>query len=104
MRRKLGRPQMLSTSRHISQGAVELVNVVWDEKRQTLSGVSKVVAGDPYEIALYLPDGYRVFSEGNDTLSADMRNAGKHIWTLRLNPAATGETAWSVAFTTAFPR
>ena len=105
VRKKLGRPQLLSTSRHFSQGAFDLVSLTWDESRDRRFPASpKVVAGDPYEIVLYVPDGYRVFSEGNDTLSADMRNAGKHIWTLRLNPAATGETAWSVAFTAAFPR
>lgn len=104
VRKKLGRPQVLSTSRHISQGAVDLVSLNWDEGRQTLNGVSKVIAGDAYEIALYVPDGYRVFSEGNDTLLADMQSADKHIWTLHLKPTVTGETTWSVAFTPPFPR
>ncbi len=98
VRRKLGRPQVVSTSRHISQGAFDITSLAWDESRKTLSGVSKVVAHDPYEIILYVPDGFRVFLEGNDTLSTNVQNMGKNIWALRLAPEATGELAWSVAF------
>jgi len=44
------RPAVLSTSGHITQGAVDLVDVVWSNK--TLSGTSKIVAEDSYEIRI----------------------------------------------------
>lgn len=98
VRKKLGHPQVLSTSRHISQGAVDIVNMSWDKSRKTLSGISKVVAGDSYEIVLYIPDDMRIFVEGNDTLSPDFQDRGRNIWAIDLHPVVTGDMAWSVAF------
>jgi hypothetical protein len=103
VRKKLGHPQVLSTTRHISQGAFDISSLSWDESRNTLSGVSKVVAGDPYDIVLYVPDGFRIFAEGNDTISPDLRNIGKNLWVMRLSPGVTDELSWSVAFTANFP-
>jgi hypothetical protein len=104
VRKKLGHPQVLSTSRHISQGAFDIKSMIWDESRNTLSGVSKVIAGEPYDIVLYIPDSFRLFVEGNDTLSSNLKGLGKYLWVMRLNPGATGEVSWSVAFTVDFPR
>jgi len=101
--KKLGHPQVLSTSRHISQGTFDIKSMIWDESRNTLSGVSKVVVDEPYDIVLYIPDGFRLFVEGNDTLSSDLQSMGKNLWVMRLNPGATGEVSWSVAFTVDFP-
>jgi hypothetical protein len=98
VRQRLGRPQVLSTSRHISQGAFDLVRLEWDAEKKVLSGVSKVVAGDPYEIVIYMPDGFRLFQEGNGTSIPDVRSAGKNLSILRLEPRETGEAAWSAAF------
>ena len=103
VRKKLGHPQVLSTSRHLSQGAFDLSSLTWNESRDMLSGVSKTVAGEPYDIVLYVPDGFRIFVEGNDTLSPDLRKTGENIWVMRLNPVTTGEMSWSVAFTTKHP-
>lgn len=48
----LGRPQLISTSRHITQGLVDVTEERWDAKTRTLSGVSHVVANDPYELRI----------------------------------------------------
>lgn len=48
----LDHPQVLSTSRHISQGLVDIMNEEWKENE--LSVTSRVVAGDPYEVRLLL--------------------------------------------------
>jgi hypothetical protein len=102
--KKSGHPQIISTSRHLSQGAVDLMRVDWNEDSKILSGVSKVVKGDEYEIVGYVPDGLRVFAEGNGSLSADVRNLGRNLWSLRLHPLTSGEAAWAIAFTPDFPR
>jgi alpha-galactosidase len=57
LRPVLGRPQILSTSRHITQGWADLVEVVWDEEKGRLSGTSQVVRDDPYTLTLLLPAG-----------------------------------------------
>ncbi len=48
----LDRPQLISTSRHITQGMVDVKEERWDAKTRTLSGVSQTVAGDRYELRL----------------------------------------------------
>jgi hypothetical protein len=47
------RPQLISTSRHISQGVIDVLEEKWNGK--TLSGTSLVVAGDPYELRIVTP-------------------------------------------------
>jgi hypothetical protein len=47
---EMSQPAVLSTSRHITQGAVDLVKATWESN--ALTGVSKVVGEDPYEIRI----------------------------------------------------
>ncbi len=46
----LARPFLLSTSRHVSQGILEVHDEQWNEETKTLSGTSSIVADDPYEL------------------------------------------------------
>jgi hypothetical protein len=48
-------PVLLSTSQHVTQGIVDVVKVSWDAEKKVLSGVSKVIADDPYELRIYDP-------------------------------------------------
>ena len=43
-------PQVLSTSRHVTQGIVDVLEEKWHEQNNTLSGRSRVVGGDPCEL------------------------------------------------------
>ena len=45
-------PQVVGTSRHITQGVVDLVAETWDAAAAALAGTSRLVAGDPYEIRI----------------------------------------------------
>ena len=45
-------PQLLSTSRHITQGMVDVLEETWDADTQTLSGLSRVVGDDAYELRI----------------------------------------------------
>jgi hypothetical protein len=45
-----GHPVLVSTSRHVTQGIVDVTDEVWSGSSSTLTGVSRVVAGDPYEL------------------------------------------------------
>ena len=51
----LDRPFLLSTSRHITQGIVDVTNEKWTPSTKLLSGSSKVVAGDDYELRIVAP-------------------------------------------------
>ncbi|UCD49801.1 MAG: alpha-galactosidase [Phycisphaerales bacterium] len=46
------RPQVLSTSRHITQGVVDIVGETWHASTKALEGCSRVVGGDPYELRI----------------------------------------------------
>ncbi|HET7132326.1 MAG TPA: alpha-galactosidase [Gammaproteobacteria bacterium] len=50
-----GRPQLLSTSRHVTQGAVELEDVQWDEAARVLCGTSIGAVGSAHHVLVYLP-------------------------------------------------
>ncbi len=45
-------PQVVSTSRHITQGVMDLACEQWDAEKNWLEGVSDIVGGDPYEIRI----------------------------------------------------
>jgi hypothetical protein len=73
-------PVLLSTSQHITQGIADVVEEKWNPETKTLSGISKVIAGDPYELRIYDP-------------------AKKEIRRELLKPTETSDTfRWSVKF------
>lgn len=45
-------PQVLSTSRHVLQGWVELQEVKWENAVKQLSGMAKVIGGEPFRITV----------------------------------------------------
>jgi len=45
-------PQVLSTTRHVLQGWVDLAKVKWDGQGRRLSGVAKVIGGEPFKITV----------------------------------------------------
>ena len=55
IREILSRPVLVSTSRHITQGIVDVMEEEWNGVARILSGKSKVVGKDPYEIRIYAP-------------------------------------------------
>jgi hypothetical protein len=102
----LPRPFLLSTSRHVSQGIVEVLEEHWDEAGKTLSGRSRIVGGDPYElrIAAFAPG--KIWSVDAVEVSGDDRAAGvKMAFTetggcvrASIESAASREVNWSVRF------
>ena len=76
IRKYTGKQQIVSTSRHISQGGFDLMDV-WLDKEGQLCGRSKVVAGEPYVITAYDPETQEIFCE-------------------TIHPESTGEVEWSM--------
>ncbi len=56
IREALPRPQLVATSRHLTGGGVDLLDVAWGDN--ALTGRSRVVGGDPYEVFLTVPAGW----------------------------------------------
>ncbi len=75
----LDRPQIVSTSRHLSQGAAELRDVEW--KDAVLTVKAELVKGDTYKLTLHVPDGYSLKSSNMGEITTD-----KNIVTLTYMP------------------
>jgi hypothetical protein len=93
-------PQLLSTSRHITQGLIDVVDERWDPTTRTLSGSSEVIAGDRYELRVATPAG--------ESWEVAEATAGKQVMDLRLarpsgvrlsfTPQKTGTVDWHIRF------
>jgi len=100
-------PQVLSTSRHITQGIVDLIEEEWDGAAHTLSGVSRVVANDPYELRIAAMGQGSPWRAIGVTVSPQDSAAGvkiellrQHDWKvrIRIDPPQSREVRWSVTF------
>jgi len=96
-------PQVVGTSRHITQGIVDLSEEKWDADARTLSGVSKVVGGDAYQIRIVAPEGVRIRAvewstdgEGRHA-EAKVDDFGPH-GRVTLNAKESGDVRWRVRF------
>jgi hypothetical protein len=94
-------PQILSTSRHITQGVIDVTDEKWDPASKTLSATSNVVAGDDYDIRI--APGDPTFHVGRVLVSADDQRAGviligKADTLLTLKSPATRQVRWSVKY------
>ncbi len=108
--RDLGnRPAVLGTSRHITGGAVDLLDETWDPAAGTLAGASRVVGGDPYEVRVLTACGQDKITcrpalrgevsqaDRQAGVKADLATEGGLV-RLRLSSPASREVRWSVAF------
>ena len=86
-------PVLVSTSRHVTQGMVDVSGEQWNPSRKSLSGVSQVVGGDPYElrVAGLQADGGRGWKLASVALSAKDKSAGA---TIAPQAALPGEAGW----------
>jgi hypothetical protein len=103
-------PMVLSTSRHITQGVVDIVSETWDPAARTLAGTSKVVAGDSYELRVLTTSTAGTWKPVSAEVSAAGRAAGQagdmkvsiktdgDLCRVTINPAASGEVKWKVVF------
>ena len=90
-------PWVLSTTRHISQGGVSLLDERWDSKANVLSGKSAVVVGDPYAMTVHLPNGFRLDSAevgGEKVQTERLRETAA----VRIPPSATKAVDWRIRF------
>jgi hypothetical protein len=102
LRKKLDRPQLLGTSRHISQGLVDVIDVKWDEQKRVLRGTSRVVAEDPYELRVHTAgrkvDQANAAGSGNGTLKTTVNDSGDGQLRVRIISPSSGEVSWEIAF------
>ena len=93
-------PQLLSTSRHIAQCLVDVMTETWDPATRTLSGKSKVVADDRYELRIALPAAgkwkVKTATAGGRPLESGKASPGGVR--LSFTPERTGVVDWRAGF------
>jgi hypothetical protein len=99
LRPALEHPVIISTSRHISQGIVDIIEEKWDASSLTLSGKSKLVADDPYRIRIAVPD--NSWSVDTITTFGNVRNrlvanSPAGMIEVELQSPETTPTAWRI--------
>ena len=93
------RPVLVSTSRHLTQGWVDLLELGFSEDGLVCEGASRVVGGDPLILSFAHPrtQGYRIVSAESDCDEASQVNHDG--WSrMRLFARETGEYRWKVRF------
>jgi len=99
-----GRPVLVSTSRHITQGVIDVQAETWDAASKTLSGVSTLVAGDPYELRIFVPKlvvaTATATAEGKDAMTIKLKQEGPHL-RVKFTSATGGKATWKIVFKSA---
>jgi hypothetical protein len=95
---KQNRPVLISTSRHVRQMAFDIKDLAYDDRQRMLRGISRAVAGDPYQLRIYVPDGFIVKSvELTDGLAAIMKTDG-NLLTVDFTSSTGEDVAWKISF------
>lgn len=58
IRERINRPQIISTSRHISQGAAEIRDMYWNDSSSELLIMAELIKSAPYTLTIYVPDDF----------------------------------------------
>ena len=90
LRPDLGRPQLLGTSGHFSQGTLETQNFKWDARTATLTGKARGNGGDPTTLYFHLPDGMQCTAATVAYAPAELQRIAPNVLALAI-PAVRDE-------------
>jgi hypothetical protein len=93
-------PVLISTSRHVRQMAYEVLALKWDAASLALSGTSKLVEGDPYQLRIFVPAGYTFAVAEAAGLPLSAKATGGLLAVDFLSPS-NQEVEWKLRFTRA---
>ena len=98
IRERRPHPQVISTSRHVTGGGVDLLDVHWQDG--TLSGRSRLVPGDAYELEISEPAGFKLDRfEFEGAPPPEVRDDGVVLRVRLIDPPADSlEIAWTAKF------
>ncbi|MCM3903515.1 MAG: NPCBM/NEW2 domain-containing protein [Pyrinomonadaceae bacterium] len=97
------RPQLISTSRHLTQGWVDLISQNYNPATNSYRGRSKVVRDDPYELRFVFPRGSNFAIKSAVARSATgilpVKISNHQGWaTVEFSSLRTTEVTWNVSF------
>ncbi|MCD6350591.1 MAG: hypothetical protein J7M26_00620, partial [Armatimonadetes bacterium] len=95
--RRQDHPVLLSTNRHVRQMAYDVLALNWDAPTATLSGTSLVVGGDPYELRVWVPQGWALDAAQAQGLQVTTTRQGR-LLRLQFTAEKDGAVKWQVRF------
>jgi hypothetical protein len=90
-------PVLISTSRHVRQMAYDVLDLTWDDAAATLSGLSKLMQNDPYELRIFVPEGYVLQKAEAGDLTAETEMDGP-VLLVRFTAPTSQDVAWRMRF------
>ncbi len=105
---KRAAPQVISTDRHILQGALELESVSWNGTNQTLEGVSLGPKGTSHRVTIYVPEA-QPWVQGGPFLFRDypgytLKMMEEHLLRIQVRFDQSGRVPWRVDLGTLFKK
>jgi hypothetical protein len=95
---KQDHPILISTSRHIRQMAFDIKDLGYDRGQRMLKGLSRAVAGDSYQLRIYVPDGFNASHiELTDGLMAVMKT-DQNLLLVDFKPSSGKDVEWRIFF------
>lgn len=97
VRKITGEPIFVSTNRHITQGATDIIGMNWEAEKKNLSVKFNAVAGFRYMFTFYVPPEYRflVATTDNWPLQFELKDNFLKVW---LKENESGERTLSLSF------
>ena len=92
LREAVGHPVLLSTSRHVTQGIVDVTSEEWSG--DMLSGTSHLIANDPCELRIRVPDGWEFAGASQGEALAEPSGLVR----VTLRASSTGPVKWTMKF------
>ena len=77
--------------------AVDVLDANWDAATKTLRGRSAVVGEDPYELRVFVPEGFELAGAKVEGLVVTMGDDGPLVL-VRFTAPADHDVAWAVQF------
>jgi hypothetical protein len=97
IRERLNRPQLLATSRHVTAGGVDIVDLKWN--RNQLVGSSSIIADDPYVLYFTQPAGYGLETFDSKDIPFEKIERDGNVAKVTLAPTKTMNIVWTATFT-----
>jgi len=98
------RPVLVGTSRHVTQGIIDVVEEKWNPKTPALTGRSRVVAGDPYELRVFAGrDDWKIESvvlgksDSKAGVKTQSKQRGREIRVM-IKSSENREVEWAIRF------
>lgn len=96
IRDRMSHPQLLATSRHLTGGGPDVLDMNWRDGE--LSGRSQLTAGDPYDLYIHLPPGWKLDEETVEGAELQTIWSDGPLLIVTLKSAASGPASWKIKF------